>query len=256
MNLIDTHSHIHFKKEFPDFADVVFRAEKAGVNQQILVGCNLTDSIAARDFVKGKSGLYWSLGIHPHDAKDLDEKNRIKFEEILLEKDDRLVAIGECGLDYFRNLSEPKKQIEVFEWQLNLAQKQDLPVIVHLRDAYLDGLKILKSSGCKKVVLHCFSGGLADAKQAWEFGFITSFSGVVTYPKNQELQDCAKIAPRDLIVVETDCPFLAPQKFRGQRNEPAFVLETAKFIADLRGESLEEFAQSTTQNAQKLFSLN
>jgi len=166
-----------------------------------------------------------------------------------------LRAIGECGLDYFRNLSLPEVQKEVFAWQLEMAKKYDLPVVVHIRDAYVDAFEILKAADWKKVILHCFSGGLNEAYLAWNMGFITSFSGVVTYPKNTELQQVAKEAPAGLYVVETDCPFLSPQKYRGQRNEPAFVAETARFVGELRGIDFEKVSAETSANAQRFFGI-
>lgn len=260
--LIDTHSHIHFSKEFPDQIEVLGRAQSAGVDKQVLVGCNMTDSAQACAFSKDKPGLAWTIGIHPHDVgKEFNQENLALIREVLngawkgQELSKMPVAIGEIGLDYFRNLSPVDIQKQAFAEMLSLAKEFDMPVVVHIRDAYDDAFQILNDSGHSKIVLHCFSGGLKEADLAWSKGYITSFSGVVTYPKNLELQEVAKRAPENLFVVETDCPFLAPQKFRGQRNEPAFVAETARFIAELRGISFEQVSVLTTTNAEMFFKI-
>ncbi len=258
-NLIDTHSHIHFRQNFPDMDVIKTRAFEAGVFKQILVGCNLPDSLNAKSFAESNENFWWTIGVHPHDTKDFALEDMVKFEKILMEEkknpQTKLRAIGECGLDYFRNLSPIEIQKKIFIWQLQIAEKYDLPVVIHIRDAYHEAFDILKNIGYKKIILHCFSGGLNEAYLAWNVGYITSFSGVVTYPKNDELRQCAKEAPQDLIVVETDCPFLAPQKFRGQRNEPAFVAETARVVAEERGMSLESFAELSTANAERFFKI-
>lgn len=260
--LIDTHSHIHFSKEFPDQIEVLARSRIAGVKKQVLVGCNMADSAQAYAFSKDKPELAWTIGIHPHDVgKEFNEENMATMREVLTGqwKGEAIVkmpvAVGEIGLDYFRNLSPVDIQKEAFAAMLGLAKEFDLPAVVHIRDAYDDAFKVLADTGHAKIVLHCFSGGLKEADLAWSKGYITSFSGVVTYPKNLELQEVAKRAPENLFVVETDCPFLAPQKFRGQRNEPAFVAETARFIAALRGIDQDMVDQLTTANAERLFKI-
>lgn len=260
--LIDTHSHIHFSKEFPDQIEVLARAATIGVKKQVLVGCNMADSAEAYAFCKDKPELSWTIGIHPHDVgKEFNEENIAVMREVLTGQWNggavvkMPVAVGEIGLDYFRNLSPVDTQKKAFATMLDLAKEFDLPAVVHIRDAYEDAFQILAKNAGPKIVLHCFSGGLKEADLAWSRGYITSFSGVVTYPKNLELQEVAKRAPENLFVVETDCPFLAPQKFRGQRNEPAFVAETARFIAELRGVSAEQVANQTTANAERLFKI-
>lgn len=258
MKFIDTHSHIHFLKSFPDQEEVLKRAEEAGVGKQVLVGCNMEDSRDAAKFVGQRENLAWTIGIHPHDANQATEENLSTIRAVLSgeEKWGKLpVAVGEIGLDYFRNLQPQKVQQKAFRDLLQIAREYDLPVVVHIRDAYEDAFTILEEVGNKKVILHCFSGGLKEADLAWSRGYITSFSGVVTYPKNTELQECARRAPDNLFVVETDCPYLAPQAYRGQRNEPAYVIETAKFIAELREVSAEAIAELTTANAEKTFGI-
>lgn len=261
MRIIDTHSHIHFKENFPDFSEVIVRAEQVAVAKQILVGCNLKDSLNALEFAQNYSGIYPTIGIHPHDSSEWNEKTRQIFRDILNGEGEfklfvkKPVAIGEIGLDYFKNFQPVEVQKAAFQAQLQLAREFDLPAIIHVRDAFEDTFKILEKEGNTKVLLHCFSGGLKEAELAWSRGYIVSFSGVITYPKNIELSEVAKIAPLKQYVVETDCPFLSPQKYRGQRNEPAYVVETLKFIAGLRGISLEEAALETTTNAERFFGL-
>lgn len=256
MSVIDTHSHIHFSQEFPDIEAVLGRAFAAGVFKQVLVGCNMHDSKIAHDFATKQDCFAWTVGIHPHDANQATLDNLAKIKLVCLGKDyavKKPSAIGEIGLDYYRNLQPVEIQKTAFREMLKIAVEVDLPVVVHIRDAYDDAFEILAESGVEKVILHCFSGGIKEAELAWNRGYITSFSGVVTYPKNLELQNCAKIAPINQFVVETDCPFLAPQSKRGQRNEPAFVVDTLKFIADLRKVDFTELAISTTKNAEKVF---
>lgn len=261
MILIDSHSHIHFQKEFPNPEEVLERARRGGVMKQVIVGCTVEDSLMAAEFVAAREGLNWTIGVHPHDAKTLDEKTKKIIINVLEGNEEfsklakKPVAIGECGLDYYRNLSPVEDQKNAFKWQLEIARKYNLPVVVHVREAFEDAFKLLDEVGYGRIVFHCFSGGLSEAKMAWGRGFTTSFSGVVTYPKNAELQEVVRQTPENLFIVETDCPFLAPQKYRGQKNEPAFVVETAKYIAELRGQSLEEIAGLTTVNAEKFFNL-
>lgn len=261
MILIDSHSHIHFQKEFSKPDEVLERAHQAGVMKQLIVGCTVEDSLEAAKFVGEREGLNWTIGVHPHDAKTLDEKSKQIIINVLDGAGEfsalikKPVAIGECGLDYYRNLSPVEDQKNAFRWQLQIAQKYNLPVVVHVREAFEDAIKLLDEVGYGKIVFHCFSGGLKEARMAWERGFITSFSGVVTYPKNTELQDVARQAPENLFIVETDCPFLSPQKYRGQKNEPAFVVETARFIAELRGTSLMQIGDITTANCERFFGI-
>jgi TatD DNase family protein len=259
--LIDSHSHVHFLKEFPDQEEVLLRAREAGVLKQVMIGCNLEDSIEAARFAGPRDNIFWTAGIHPHDALQATPENLQRFRNLISRTGEfdylskAPVAIGEIGLDYFRNLSPAEAQQEVFKEQLKIAAEFDLPVVVHIRDAYEDALRILEKSGNSRIVLHCFSGNLQVAELAWGRGYLTSFAGVVTYPKNLELQEVARRAPESQFVVETDCPYLAPQKYRGQRNEPAFVAETARFIAELRGVKPELIAEMTTANAERFLGI-
>ena len=253
----DTHSHIHFRQHFPDVEQILERAKEAQVTRQIIVGCTPKDSVLALEFVKKYSNYHlWStLGVHPHNADELNDEVFSQFSK-LARAEKKIVALGEMGLDYFRNLRPREIQIPTFQRQLQLAKELDLPAIVHVRDAWEDALKILADVGNAKVVLHCFTGDMKVAEQCWKKAYHTSFSGVLTYPKNQYLREVAREAPVDKILIETDCPYLTPQSVRGKRNEPAFIVETAKELARACEISLEEIAQQTTQNAITLFGLH
>ena len=254
---IDTHSHIHFFQHFPDVEEILIRAVNAGVSHQIIVGCTPKDSYDAFEFVQAHAdkNLWSTLGVHPHSADELTDEVFFFFLR-LLQKEKKIVALGEMGLDYFRNLQPHSLQISTFCRQLELAKEFDMPVVVHVREAWDDALKILKEAGNTKVILHCFTAELSIALQCWELGYYTSFSGVVTYPKNEYLRRVVELAPPDKILIETDCPYLTPQVFRGQRNEPAYVIETAKELARLRNLSLAEIAQLTLANAIDIFGLS
>lgn len=253
----DTHSHIHFEKEFPDVEGILERAAKAGVTRQIIVGCTVQDSFVALDFVKKHAdfALWSTLGVHPHNANEWNDDVREKFRQTVL-KEKKIVALGEMGLDYFRNFQPRDVQQKALRAQLLLAKELDLPVVVHVRDAWDDALRILQEIGHSKVILHCFTGTLEHAKICWKNGYHISFSGVLTYPKNEYLRGVAAQAPAELLLIETDCPYLTPQVFRGKRNEPAFVVETAKVLARARGVTLEEIGKLTTENAMKLFGVS
>lgn len=255
----DAHSHIQLKKEFPDVSAVIENAERAGVKAQLIIGYNMLTSREAMTFVReheqGESSgsKFWcAIGIHPHDAIEATEENLLKLEEMIL-SEKRVVAIGEIGLDYFRNLSPKEVQKDAFRGQLRLAKKLDLPVILHVRDAQEDVLNILEEEGNTKVVMHSFSGNLADARVCFERGYYLSFSGPLTYPKNDELRQVAALVPPDKVLVETDCPYLPPQKYRGQRNEPAYVVEVVKEFAAINKMSISEVEKRLEKNFETCF---
>lgn len=254
--LIDTHSHLYFKHFAGDAVQTLNRAVKAGVDKQILVGCNVAESDSALSFCKRYSDydLFCAIGVHPHDARELND-NVLKRFEMMAGDEDKIVAIGEIGLDYFRNLSPRELQMDAFEKQLHLAKRLGLPVVIHERDAWDDTMAILGRVGNKKVVLHSFTGGRERMDECMERGYYVSFSGMITFPKNDLLRESVKHVWSDRFFVETDCPYLAPQAFRGQRNEPAFVAETARFAANIRGEIFKNLANQTTSNAIMFFGL-
>jgi TatD DNase family protein len=249
----DSHSHIQFVKEFPDFEAVIRRAEEAGVDRQVLVGCTPLDSAPTIEFVEKHLAKFRAvIGVHPHDSNLLDEKILTGLRQ-LAEEHQSVSGIGEIGLDFFRNLQPRDVQEKAFRSQLRLARELKLPVVIHVRDAWDEALRILGDEGNRDVVMHCFSGNFTQARECWERGYYLAFGGALTYPKNDGLRDLAVAVPDGRILIETDCPYLPPQPYRGKRNEPAYIVETARVLAEIRGSSLEEIAAVTADNAARIF---
>ncbi|CAG1065442.1 putative metal-dependent hydrolase YcfH [uncultured bacterium] len=261
---MDTHAHLDDKRFSGDLDEVVGRAKEAGLKSIITVGCWKKEGGFAPvlDVVKKYSSLWLALGVHPHEAKDaVEEGPWDDIRKIANEKGAdgkaRLVAIGETGLDYHYDHSPREAQKKVFARQIALARELNLPVIVHSREADNDTMEILKAEGASDIggVFHCFSGTKETAKEALDLGFYLSFTGVVTFPKAEALREVVKAVPIEKMLIETDCPYLAPASRRGQRNEPSFVVETAAEIAKIKGLTLEDVGRITTLNAEELFGL-
>lgn len=255
MEFFDTHAHLT-DPVYSDQEEVISRARQAGVKSILTVGFNLAASQQAVDLAAASPGVYAAVGIHPHEAKTVKIATYTVLEELTKQK--KVVAWGEIGLDYYRNLSPPKVQMEVFRYQLRLAKKLKLPVIIHVREAYGDVLRILREEKGKESrgVIHCFSGDWPTAQIFLkEMDFYLSLGGPVTYPQATRAQEVARLVPLDRLLLETDCPYLAPQPQRGRRNEPAFILAIAEKVASLRQISLEKLAEATTNNAYRLFRL-
>jgi len=252
--ITDTHSHIFWKDFDEDREEVIVRARQAGVERMLVVGTDLVTSRACFRICEDAKGLYPTAGIHPHDALGADEVARAQIAELC----DRAtcVAVGETGLDYFKQYSPKAEQRRAFRWHLELAQTLDKPVIVHCREAHNDTLALLREAPGVRGVMHCYSMGPVELEPYLELGFYISFSGVVTYPKNEANRAAAALVPENRLLVETDCPFLAPQKRRGKRNEPALVTETLRRVAQVRGCEFDELAQRTSDNADELFGLS
>lgn len=253
--LIDTHAHLNHDDYSKDVPEVLVRAREAQVWQVIVPGYDRSSSEKAVELAQD-FGLAASVGIHPHGAADLRKEDLEWFREQADLK--KIVAIGEIGLDYYRDLSPRDMQQQAFRAQIALAKDVSLPIIVHNRDAGEDTLAILKDENASEVggVLHCFSEDLEYASQAVEMGFYIGIAGPVTYKPSSALQEVAKGIPLNRILVETDAPYLSPQKFRGCRNEPAYVRLVAEKIAELRGIPVKEVAAATTRNALSLFGLS
>lgn len=250
--LVDSHAHIQLDNYSMDRDAVLVRARNAGVHAILVIGFDLNTSRDAVTLAEATTGLYATVGMHPHDAKDFGGKTLETFRG--LASHPKVVALGEMGLDYYRNLSPGALQNTAFERQLDLAAELNLPVVIHNREAYHDILPILKArSGQIHGVLHCFSGDIEIMRQTLDFGFYIGIGGPVTYRKAHDLQTVSREVPADRLLVETDCPWLAPQFRRGKRNEPAYVRSTAEKIAELRGISLDEVAEITTDNFERLF---
>lgn len=255
--LFDTHAHLHDPWIGDDLPEVMARAKEAGVEQMVTIGCSLEDSQNALAVAERYDNVSATVGVHPHDAKDWDDHTEAEFTRMA--EAEQVVAIGEIGLDFYRNLSPHKDQYQAFEAQLALADQLGLPVVIHSRDAHEETYRVLEkwaksqSRGHPIGVIHCFSGDADLAHRYHDLGFLISFAGPVTYPKNHDLRDAAASLPLEAIVVETDCPYLSPQPRRGKRNEPANVRHTAEQIADVRPQSLDAVTRQTTANGLGLF---
>ena len=250
--LIDSHAHIQLDQFDADRGAVLERAQEAGVHAIMVIGFDLETSRGAIALAEEYDQIYATVGMHPHDAKDLDDETVRIFSDLAAHP--KVVALGEMGLDYYRDLSPRPIQKATFERQLDLAEELDLPIVIHNREAYHDILPILQARrGRVRGVMHCFSGDVEIMRQSLALGFYIGIGGPVTYRKSNGLQEVARKVPADALLVETDCPWLAPQFRRGKRNEPAYVRATTEKIAELRGISLEEIGEITTQNFEALF---
>jgi len=251
MHWIDVQAHLEMLEQSNDTA--LNLATEQGVTQMITIGTHPEENkkvlqIAQRYFPQ----VVCTLGIHPHEAKFYNDEVEQEMEQHLQKP--AVVGVGEIGLDYYYEHSDRELQKEAFRRQLHMAQKAQLPIEIHTRDAEEDTVKILKEfKGQVKGLIHCFTGTEWLAKEALDVGFDISFSGVVTFKNAQSLRDIAKWVPLDRIHVETDAPFLAPVPHRGKKNHPALIVHTAQLIADLKGVPLEELSSHTLQNAKKLF---
>ena len=262
LTLFDTHAHIDMAQFDPDRLIVIDRAIKTGVTFMVNPAIDAASSERIINLAVSNPYIYAAVGIHPQEAGKATEQDMKRVRE-LAGSSTRVVAIGEAGLDFYRNRTPRETQIYVLQWQLDLAAELALPIIIHSREAEKDTLAILgnwvKTSkypeGKPRGVIHCFSGSVSVARQYLEMGFYIAFGGYVTYPSSK-LSDVIRSVPQDRIVTETDCPYLAPQGHRGERNEPALMLETATFLAGVLKISVEEMGRITTENARRLFGLD
>lgn len=253
---IDTHAHLTFPEFKLDLPEVIARAKAANVEAIINIALDEPALAASLKMADEYSNyIFNAFGLHPQDAAEWNASIEQKIR--ILAKEKKIIAIGEMGLDYYYKISPIEKQKEVFRASLRLAQELALPAIIHSREAVKDTLVILheENRGNLKGVLHCFGGDMELAEQALELGIYVSFTANITFPKAQKIRDAAKEIPLDRIMIETDCPFLAPQIYRGKRNEPSYVVEVSKQIAAVKGLSIEEVAQQTTENARRFFNL-
>jgi len=257
--LIDSHAHIDLPEFNKDRDQVLARARQQGVGAVINVGLDAESSRKALAMVKQYDDVFQAVGCHPHEASKMKEGDLESLAE--LTKDSRVVAIGEIGLDFYRNLSSREAQLEVFQKQLDLAVELKLPVVVHCRQAHEEVYDILSAwvkaspSSKRRGVIHCFSGDIKMARRYIELGFYISLAGSVTYPSAGELVEVARELPLDRLLLETDCPFLAPQAHRGKRNEPAYVALTAEKVAGVRQAPVEVVAETAARNTIELFRL-
>jgi len=252
--LVDSHAHLQWASFDRDREEVIGRAREVGVEYIVNIGFDVDGSRRAVELAERFEGLYATVGIHPHNASQM---NDVVLDELRgLARHTKVVAIGEIGLDYYRNLSPRAAQRSAFEAQLGLAEELGLPVVVHDREAHEEVLEVLMGfEGRVEGVMHCFSGSREMAERCIRSGFYVSFAGPVTFPNAHGLQEIARWIDLSKILLETDSPWLTPQQMRGKRNEPAFLLFIAKQIAKLKGISLDELAETTTRNAKERFQL-
>ncbi|ACP25369.1 deoxyribonuclease [Sinorhizobium fredii NGR234] len=252
--LIDTHCHL----DFPDFDAerdaIIERARQAGVTQMVTISTRVKRFETILAIAETYENVFCSVGTHPHNA---DEELDITTADLVrLSAHPKVVAIGEAGLDYFYDNAPREAQVEGLHRHIAAARETGLPLVIHSRSADEEMAAILTEEagkGAFPFLLHCFSSGAELARVGVELGGYVSFSGILTFPKSQELRDIAKTVPRDRLIVETDAPYLAPKPFRGKRNEPAYVAHTAEVLAESIGVSMEEIAEITTENALRVF---
>lgn len=253
--LIDSHAHLELEPLIKDAEGVMARAADAGVAAVITVGIDLEDVKNALGLADRFDNVFASVGFHPHNAKDVGDHGLAEMEALAAHP--KVVGYGEVGLDFFRNLSPHDVQVRVFKDQLLLAKSLSKPVVIHLRNAYKEGLEILEQAAPFPAggVIHCFSGDADDARRSLDLGFYVSVPGTVTYKKNDSLREIVKNLPMDRILLETDCPFLSPEPLRGKDNEPAHMVHTAARVAEVRHTSFSDIALNTSRNAVRLFGL-
>ncbi|KPB03479.1 TatD family hydrolase [Bacillus sp. CHD6a] len=253
--LFDTHVHLNADQYEEDLQEVIDRAQAENVTNMVVVGFDRKTIIRAMELVEKYDFLYAAVGWHPVDAIDMTEEDLAWIEE--LASHEKVVAIGEMGLDYHWDKSPKDVQKEVFRKQIQLAKKVKLPIVIHNRDATADVVQILKEEDAKEVggIMHCFTGSLEVAKECMEMNFYISFGGPVTFKNAKKPKEVVKEIPMEKLLIETDCPYLTPHPYRGKRNEPGYVRLVAEQIAELKELTIEEVAEKTTANAKKLFGI-
>lgn len=254
--LFDTHVHVNAEQFNEDLEDVIERAQEAGVNNMVVVGFDRPTITRAMELIETYDFMYAAVGWHPVDAIDMTEEDLKWIEE--LSSHPKVVAIGEMGLDYHWDKSPKAIQMEVFRKQIRLAKKVGLPIIIHNREATADIVNILKEEEASEVggIMHCFSGSAETAMECIDMNFYISLGGPVTFKNAKKPKEVAAAVPLDRLLIETDCPYLAPHPYRGKRNEPSYVKLVAEQIAEIKQLSVEEVSQATTNNAKKLFGIN
>lgn len=253
--LIDSHAHLAMPDFEKDLPRVIERAKQAGVGQIITVGTTLPEVEKSLKIAQKYDSVYAAIGIHPHEVQDIAEGDYPRLR--VLARDKKVVAFGEIGLDFYRNYSPHDIQLRRFRELLNIGKDLGLPIVIHDRDAHEEILRILEeeSDGRWRGVFHCFSGNLAMARRVLALGFYLSIPGTVTFPKSTQQQEVVRHTPLEKIILETDCPYLAPEPFRGKRNEPAYIRHTAEKIASLKGLTLEDVSRITAINVKLLFNI-
>ena len=255
MTLIDSHCHLDSEKFDADREVVIARALASGVEHMVAIGSGggPPDLEAGIRLAERYDSFYATVCVHPHDASKATPEIYRRMEELV--KHPKVVAVGEMGLDYHYDFAPRDVQRDVFVEQMRIARDARKPIVIHTREAWTDTIALLREHWTDAAlggIMHCFSGGPAEAEEALALGFYLSFGGIITFPKSTEIQEAARRAPADRILLETDAPYLAPVPHRGKRNEPAFMLRTAHKLAELRGVSVEEIAATTSGNFRRL----
>lgn len=256
MELIDTHCHLTFEPLVDEVEAVLERSRAAGVASWITVGTDIEDCQRASILADRFENLYAAVGIHPHEAKTVTAESIENLKA--LAQGVNVVAIGETGLDFHYNFSQPKDQERLFAKHLQIAKELDLPVIIHSREAFDQTLEILEQygRGIEKIVFHCFSGNAEQAELVLKRGWYVSFTGVVTFKNADKTRNAARAVPSERLMLETDCPYMSPEPVRKQKtNEPALMVHTAGFLAELKQMPFDEFAQAVTATSRGFFNL-
>jgi len=253
--LIDSHAHLEMPEFKKDLEAVIQRAEESGVEYIFTVGTEKKDWKKALEIANSHPSIYAILGVHPHNAKEIDDETYPVLEELC--QNEKVKAFGEIGLDFFRNLSPRDIQLKRFREQIGLAKELGLPIVVHDREAHQETMEILKSEKAEECggIIHCFSGNYEMAKVCIEMGFYISIPGSITFKNAEGFREVVKKIPLESLLVETDAPFLTPEPFRGKRNEPSYVRYTAQKVAEIKNVSLERVAEATTENALRVYKL-
>lgn len=251
--LIDTHAHLNDPKLAEDVDDVIARADAAGVHRIIVCGYDMDSSRAAVELAERYESVYATVGVHPHDAKSYDSSTGQTLAE--LSHGSKVLAIGEIGLDYHYDFSPRPQQMAAFEAQIDLAWRLRLPIVVHSRESNPEVLEVLggRSGNIVGCVLHCFSGDADFARKVLDLGFYIGIDGPLTYKASEKLRGVVSMCPLDRLLLETDCPYLTPNPYRGKRNEPAYVRYVAEEAARVKGITVDELAEATSANARRLF---
>ena len=262
MKLVDSHCHIDGEQFDADRDEVIRRAEDIGVKIMLVIGTgeatNFDNFQRVIDLAEKHENIFAAIGVHPHDAKTFDAESEKRLID-LVKSSKKVIAWGEIGLDFYYDYSPREVQYEVFRRQINIARELDLPIIIHSRDADDETVEVLTEE-CNyenfRGIMHCFGGTPKMAQKLMKIGFMISFAGNVTFKKAENLRDAARVVPLEKLLIETDCPYLTPIPFRGRRNEPMYVAETAKFLAELYGIEVEKLAHQTTQNFLDFFRIS
>lgn len=253
--MIDTHAHIDFPDFDADRNDVISSAFQSGLSAIINIGTDLPTSLKSVELADEHEGIYASVGFHPHDSKKYTKQDREKLER--LAQHPKVVAIGEIGLDYYRDYSPRDIQQSVFADQLAMAREFEMPVVIHVREAMADCMRILREQKVHQIggVLHCFPGTAEEARAAADMNLLVAFGGSLTFKKSRASKTASEV-PLEHIILETDCPFITPEPFRGKRNQPAYVRYAYDALAKIKNLPLDSIEKTVDENARRLFNLN